>query len=165
MAAEKMPAEWRSCKQFPEYEVSSEGQVRKAGRLRAIQIHPYGYSLVYITAKPKQLKLYVHRLVAEAFLAPPLPGQTDVDHIDGDKGNNHVANLRWLSHQENAARRRPRGSIPTARELQRVGKQVQAALDVDARRRRVESGDKASKPLPTLSVACGPNIPTGSPAA
>ena len=42
----------------------------------------------------------VHRLVAETFLPRPL-GATDVDHIDGDKTNNRVENLRWVSHKEN----------------------------------------------------------------
>lgn len=38
----------------------------------------------------------VHRLVAESFLPNPL-GYRCIDHIDGDKTNNHVTNLRWCS--------------------------------------------------------------------
>ena len=43
----------------------------------------------------------VHRLVAKAFIPNPL-SLRDVDHIDGNKSNNRVENLRWVSHKENS---------------------------------------------------------------
>ena len=56
----------------------------------------------------KQIRYYVHRLVAETLIENPeeLP---EVDHKDSDKTNNSVDNLRWVTRQENMkhwARRR-----------------------------------------------------------
>ena len=44
----------------------------------------------------------VHRLVAAAFLGPP-PDPTcwQVNHLDGDRGNNHIVNLQYVTHGEN----------------------------------------------------------------
>ena len=41
---------------------------------------------------------YVHRLVMAAFLGRPLNRWEDVHHVDGDRQNNHPANLQLLSH-------------------------------------------------------------------
>lgn len=43
----------------------------------------------------------VHRMVAENFLKPPSPEHTIVAHLDFDKLNNAVTNLRWMTHEEN----------------------------------------------------------------
>lgn len=45
-----------------------------------------------------------------AFLPPPLPGQADVCHNDGDSQNNTIGNLRWDTHQANMLDRRAHGT-------------------------------------------------------
>ena len=43
---------------------------------------------------------YIHRLVAQHFI-PKVEGKTEVNHIDGDKSNNRVENLEWVTSSEN----------------------------------------------------------------
>ena len=45
-------------------------------------------------------RVLVHRLVAETFIPNP-HNLTDVNHINGDKTDNSVSNLEWLSHTDN----------------------------------------------------------------
>jgi len=55
-----------------------------------------GYVRVYIGGKGVR----VHRLVAEAFIENP-QCLTEVNHIDGNKKNNNVSNLEWVTHKAN----------------------------------------------------------------
>lgn len=51
-------------------------------------------------SKKSQKQKYIHRLVASAFIENPL-SKKEVDHIDGNRQNNNVENLRWVSRIEN----------------------------------------------------------------
>lgn len=67
--------------------------------LRARRI---GAGYLAVTSKEQGVKrtLYLHRLVAEAFLGKPADAN-EVNHLDGDKTNNHVQNLEWTTHSQN----------------------------------------------------------------
>lgn len=59
------------------------------------------YKLVNIAKKgEKQSPVSIHRLVAETFLPNP-ENKPCVNHIDGDKANNKLENLEWVTYSEN----------------------------------------------------------------
>ena len=61
-----------------------------------------GYAYVNLCAGNIRKKYYVHRLVATTFLAN-LDDKPQVNHIDGNKLNNNVDNLEWVTAKENKA--------------------------------------------------------------
>ena len=58
------------------------------------------YKTVSYMENGKQKQIAVHRLVALAFLPNP-ENKPEVNHIDGDKSNNNVSNLEWVTRSEN----------------------------------------------------------------
>lgn len=98
---------WMQIREFDGYEVSDLGRVRnrKTNKIRKTVVNKNtGYEMVMLFGKDRPVNLYVHRLVAEAFLANPY-GCNDVDHMNNNKTDNTVTNLRWVFHQENLAGR------------------------------------------------------------
>lgn len=83
------------------YEVSNMGNIRNARnkRLRAIS-HTKHYSHVLLSANGKHTTLRVHRLVAKAFL-PEIAGKKHINHKNGNKHDNRVENLEWITQAEN----------------------------------------------------------------
>ena len=89
---------------YDDYLIRGNGDVyslkgKKARKLKpAVTVNGY---LQIGLIKDKERKWFtIHRLVAQAFIPNP-QGFTDVDHIDGNKKNNCIGNLQWLSHRDN----------------------------------------------------------------
>lgn len=75
---------------------------RRMGKVLSQAENDYGYLTVRLNVNKKYKTRLVHRLVAMAFIGEPPEGQPQVNHKDGDKHNNSVNNLEWVSNRENA---------------------------------------------------------------
>lgn len=89
------------------YDVSSYGRVRshpRNGTVKSVHILSYsmnkGRKRVTLSKDDECRQFQVHRLVAEAFIPNP-DNKPEVNHIDGDPGNNNVSNLEWATRSEN----------------------------------------------------------------
>jgi hypothetical protein len=94
--------EWRDIVGFEGlYEVSNFGRVRhKNGQEIGGSLNSYGYRAYSLFKDGKRYTGKGHRLVAEAFIPNP-EGKRNVNHKDGDRDNNFVDNLEWVTHGEN----------------------------------------------------------------
>ena len=95
---------WKPVVDNPNYEVSDTGRIRRVGvsKDHSVTCDKHGYlnTQLYINGKRQHKK--VSRVVAEAFIPNP-NGKPEVNHIDGNKLNNNVSNLEWVTKLENCA--------------------------------------------------------------
>lgn len=95
--------QWRNVVGYNgKYLVSNEGRVKnaKTGRVLKELITHTGYVKVHLFRVNDEKNIFLHRIVAEAFLPNP-QRKPQVNHIDGNKLNNNVENLEWCTNKEN----------------------------------------------------------------
>lgn len=95
-------AEWKKVEEFPNYSISDEGHIRNdvTDHVRKNKTDRYGYSFVNLKKGGKTYSRSIHGLVAKAYLSKP-EGKDEINHIDGNKSNNSVENLEYVTRSEN----------------------------------------------------------------
>jgi hypothetical protein len=89
--------EFKIIQGFKNYSVSNLGNIKNNATNTVLKPNTTkGYRIVKLNNK----NLCIHRLVASAFIPNP-DNKLYVDHIDNNRQNNNINNLRWCTHQEN----------------------------------------------------------------
>lgn len=91
---------WAAIEGFPDYAVSNHGRVKNVKHDTILSPRPnsYGHQRVALYRDKKPYDLYIHRLVAKAFIDGFHP-DLRIRHRDLDKTNSHVYNLRFKEGQ------------------------------------------------------------------
>lgn len=98
---------WKQIKDYPDYEVSSEGRVRSNKRKKPIILRPAQYSNGYLfvtLSDPLELNrrsCLIHRLVLSAFCPRDDMDQLQVNHLNCNRADNRLENLEWTTPQDN----------------------------------------------------------------
>ena len=140
--------EWRIISDFPNYEVSEFGDVRRVvppitgrwrkGFLAAKPYSPLGHMQISLRRGKVRKFPTLHSLVAAAFIGPR-PGGAWIRHLDGNPKNNHYSNLAYGSAKENFDDRKAHGTHPTGMMNGRAVLSLENALEIVARRKAGES--------------------------
>ena len=114
--------EWKQIVGFPNYEISTKGNIRtkerltnkndiKKSKLLSKRKNNVGYEYVILSNKTQKHKtLTVHRLMAKTFLTN-YSDNLEVNHINGIKDDNRIENLEMTTHSENVKKRYEIGNI------------------------------------------------------
>ena len=98
--------EWQPLKGHPSYEIYTDFpyQIRKIHSHRVIKTWRDQTKGNYYCLRLDGKRYYLHHILANHFIDNP-NGLRCVDHIDHDRGNNRISNLRWCSQRHNSNNR------------------------------------------------------------
>lgn len=114
---------WKIIEEFPDYEASNQGRVRRAkeggnhfckvGRILRPQVAKNGYLFVNLFKEKVAYRRSIHRVVCTTFNGPPPSIYHEVGHLDGSRTVNCADNLKWCTRKENHADKKIHGTSQT----------------------------------------------------
>lgn len=90
---------WKNT-EYDGYMVSNLGRIAHNDKILSSKQNSHQYESIMVKRNPDK-RVYVHRLVAKAFIPNP-ENKRDVNHKNGNKKDNRVENLEWTTHRENS---------------------------------------------------------------
>lgn len=140
---------WRDIKGYEGYyQVSNTGRVRSVtrtllyntgkyymlrGKLLSLPLDSHGYPNLALNRDGISHRVRVHQLVAQAFISGFRP-LSIINHIDGNKTNNHLDNLEIVTSKENTAHARRIGLINDYGEKHALSKLTNQEADIIRKR-------------------------------
>lgn len=97
---------WKILKENENYSINEKGEIKNnvTKKILSPSINKdSGYYQIDLWKNNKSRKYTLHRLVANNFI-PNLENKPTVDHIDGNRLNNDISNLRWATYSEQNSR-------------------------------------------------------------
>lgn len=99
------PPHAKPIKDFPCYAVTEDGEVFSAKnpslKIMSTVDNGKGYYRVKLFNEDSCKRFLLHRLVAETYLPAPTDESLQINHVDGNKKNNHYSNLEWCTASKN----------------------------------------------------------------
>ena len=106
---------FKTLNENPRFQINEYGDIWDTKRLRYLKVsktqhkNPYSFVGIYNHEHGKIDIYYVHHLVMKYFGSPKPGDNYQIDHLDGDKSNNYIYNLDWVTPKENTLRAKALG--------------------------------------------------------
>lgn len=108
MTEPSISEQWKVIKDFPDYAVSDRGRVKRItknrihnmGKIMKQYKDKAGYMHISFSVNKKMTTFQIHRLVLIHFKSD-CPKKHECNHKDGNKSNNNIENLEWVTRSKN----------------------------------------------------------------
>ena len=144
---------------YPNYMIYDDGRIwskcRGKGKFLKPKPDNNGYLLVNLCEDGKTKSMRVHRLLGIAFIPNP-ENKPFIDHIDNNRQNNNIENLRWATVSENTRNKAAYGAVPF-RGVNKNGNRFIARVTIYGKKKYLGYYDTAEEASETYLKYCREN--------